>query len=399
MSKVSPIDYKRVSSLPWQTINAEIPEGLVVPKGTNSLARKRSRAAEEQLRDTVRDELRQAGRRRFRGQVALHVELSGVSPSQPDRARRTVKAILDSLQGPLYADDREVALLDVVFRPGPLRAKISACSQRQYADAFDILGGASRGRREELDYDNHDDDLSGPDPWAWHDDSSNDDNTLEAAEESLADWQSGALPGENSELRERMIELNKRQIREIRVAQLLSEPFLSSDRPGEQTVQGKLSLDGSAFPRSTRIYLPVPAAGHPGSWTAIATGAAADHFARWPWVFEALAGEPVMLDIAIGREGWECFDIDNLAHRVIAALRIAAPQLGSPGSYRVYRRHGVDDAVVVALHSEKRANRLRALLNGRWFAAMGLRPDRDGPVYRRRPSVDEEMYNEIRGLF
>ena len=106
----------------------------------------------------------------------------------------------------------------------------------------------------------------------------------------------------------------------------------------------------------------------------------------------------MMLDIAIGQEGWECFDIDNLAHRVTAALRAATPQLETPGSYRVYRRHGVDDAVVVTLHSEKRADRLRALLNGGWFAVMGLRPDREGPVYRRRPSVDDEIYEEIHPL-
>lgn len=398
MARVSPIDYKRVSSLPWQTINVEIPEELVVPKGNSSLARRRCRVTETRLRGTVRDGLTAVSRRRFRGQAAVHLELSGVSMSQSDRARRTVKAILDSLQGPLYADDREVALLDVRFRPGPLRAKIGACAQGRYTDAFDILGGASRHRQEGPDYDDQGDDLFGPNPWAWNWDSIREEHDLEVVEEHLADWQSGFLSGEDNELRARMIEFNGREVREMRLARLLSEPFLPADRPGELTVQGKLSLDQSPFPRATRLHLPAPATGRTGSWTAIAAGAVADHFSRWPWVSELLAGAPMMLDIAIGRNGWECFDVDNLAHRVTAALRAAAPRLGTPGSYRVYRRHGVDDAVVLTLHSEKRADHLRALLNGGWLAAMGLRPDREAPVYRRRPSVDDEMYEEIRGL-
>lgn len=393
MAKVSPIDYKRVSSLPWQTINVEVPEELVVAKGNTSLARRRCRAAEARLRSTVCDELASAGRRRFRGQVAVHLELGGVSVSQPDRARRTVKAILDGLQGPLYADDREVALLDVVFRPGPLRAKISACSQGRYTDAFDILGGASRDRRGGIGQD-----AFGPNPWAWDCDPDADDHRLELAEEHLADWQSGALSGDDDELQARMIEFNEREVRELRLARLLSEPFLPPDRPGEQTIQGRLTLDHSGFPRAGRIHVPAPVAGQRGSWTAIAAQAAADHIARWPWVFEALAGESMMLDIAIGRTGWNCFDIDNLAHRLIAALRTAAPQLGRPGSYRGYRRHGMDDVVAVTLHSEKRAERLRSLLNGCSLAVMGLRVDREGRVYRRRPSVDDEVYQGIRDL-
>jgi hypothetical protein len=397
MAKVSPIDYKRVSSLPWQTIQVQVPEELVVPKGNRSLARKRCRAAEARLRETVRDELAAAARRRFRGHAAIPLELSGVSMSQPDRAR-TVKAILDSLQGPLYADDREVALLDVAFRPGPLLAKIGACSHGRYTDAFDILGGASRHRQNEFDRNDDGDHFFGPDPWAWSWDSIGDDHDLETAEEHLTDWQSGFLSGEDNELRARMIEIYGRDVRETRLARLLSEPFLPADRPGEPTVQGRLSLDNNGFPRATRIFLPAPAAGRTGSWTTIATDAFADHFARWPWVSEVLVGEPVMLDIAIGRDGWACFDIDNLAHRVTAALRAAAPRSGISGSYRVYRRHGMDDAVVVTLHSERRADRLRGLLNGGWSAAMDLQPDRYGPVYRRRPSVDDEIYEGIRNL-
>ena len=398
MTKVSPIDYKRVASLPWQTINVEVPEELVVTKGNSSLARKVCKAAEARLRTTVRDELAAAGRRRFRGQVAVHLELSGVSILQPDRARRTVKAILDSLQGPLYVDDREVALLDVLFRPGPLRARISACGQGRYTDVFDILGGASRGRRDRFDHDDHGDDLFGPDPWAWNWDSLGDDHNLEMAEEHLADWQAGVFAGEDNELRERMIEFNGAVVRKLRLGRLLSEPFLPTDRPGGQTVQGKLSLDHSAFPRATRIHLPAPAAGRSGSWTAVAAEAAAEHFAQSPWIPEILAGEPMMLDIAIGEEGWNCFDIDNLAHRVVAALRTATPWLGTPGSYRVYRRQGVDDAVVVTLHLEERADRLRALLSGRWLATMGLRPDREAPVYRRRTAVDDEMFEKVRAV-
>jgi hypothetical protein len=110
-----------------------------------------------------------------------------------------------------------------------------------------------------------------------------------------------------------------------------------------------------------------------------------------------LRNELVALDIAIGQATGGSFDVDNLAERVLKAFRDAAAELPSPSSYRVYRRHGDDDAVVVGLHSPRRAANLRYFLAGSPLVACGLRPDPDGPVYRCRPT-DDQFYESIRAL-
>jgi hypothetical protein len=103
------------------------------------------------------------------------------------------------------------------------------------------------------------------------------------------------------------------------------------------------------------------------------------------------------LDIAIGQDGARSFDVDNLAARVIRAFQSAAPGLPNPTAYRVYRRHGEDDAVMVSLHHTRRAANLRVLLAGSPLALSALRPDRDAPVFRRR-SIDDQIYREVRAL-
>lgn len=72
---------------------------------------------------------------------------------------RTVKALLDSLQGPVVPDDRAVGLLDVAPMPGARAAQITVCSIGEYASAYDVLNGA----RDDLD----DDDRDRLDPWAF----------------------------------------------------------------------------------------------------------------------------------------------------------------------------------------------------------------------------------------
>jgi hypothetical protein len=399
MPKVSIIDYKRVAGLFRKTITVNIPEELVARKGRTAAGRRRCRLAEQRLTETVHAELEKIGRRAFRSDVAIHLELRGVSLDRPSEATRTVKAILDSMQGPVYSDDRVVALLDVSLQPGPLQAEIAFCSARQYADAFDVLCGVSQDRDDRwCDADDPWPDIvSRDDPWTWDRESPSDECDLEVAEENLAHLEAGnsLLP---ADLRTRMIEFDRRHIREHKRTSLLSTPYLPTDRPGPPSLAGRLWNDVKHFPSPARIYLPAPMReGGRGSWTATAREAFAAHFGHWREVIPLLQDEPVALDIAIGKEADGSFDVDNLAARVLRAFRESAPRLPSPPAYRVYRRHGDDGAVVVALHTVHRAANLRYFLGGSPLAICGLQPDPDGPVYRRRP-MDDQTYESAQAL-
>jgi hypothetical protein len=148
-----------------------------------------------------------------------------------------------------------------------------------------------------------------------------------------------------ADLRARLIELDRRQIREHKVASLLSRPYLPTDRPGPPSLAGRLWNDRKHFSAPERIFLPaVQGSGSAGSWTSTARKAFKEHFRSWPFVISLLREEPVALDIAIGRAAGGSFDVDNLAERVLRAFREVVPELPSPSSYRVYRRHGDDGA-------------------------------------------------------
>jgi hypothetical protein len=194
-----------------------------------------------------------------------------------------------------------------------------------------------------------------------------------------------------------MIEFNRRRIYEYRRDALLSTPYLPTDRPGPPSIAGRLWNDGPHFPAPARIFLPAPNGKGTGSWTALAREAFTAHFNRWRAVTPLLRGEPIAVDIAIGRKASGVFDVDNLAQRVLRAFRESAPDLPSPPAYRAYRRHGDDDAIVVGLHSVRRAEHLRRLLHGSPLAVCGIRPHPDGPVYRRRPA-DDGIYERLRTL-
>jgi hypothetical protein len=391
MAKVAIVDYKRVASLFHKTISVDIPEELVARKGNSRSGRARCRRAQAALTETVHSELKKAGRRPFRGNVATHLRLSGVSLDRPDEARRTVKAILDSLEGPVYPDDRAVSLLDVVMAPGPREATIDICSERQYADAFDVLAGVSADRDATWD----DDDASVDDPWRWTGQSMQDELRLEFAEEHLADWEAEGGECEWPELRSKMIKFNQDLIREHRRDAQLSRPYVPTDRPGPPSLGGRIWIDGPGLPHPARIFLPAPNGS--GSWATDARKAFAAHLNHWWPLTAPLRDEPVALDIAIGHRASGGSDVDNLAHRVIRAFLESAADLPTPLAYRAYRRHGDDEAIVVQFHAARRAQNLRRLLSGSSFAASGLHPDPDGPVYRRRP-LDDEAYKQLRAL-
>jgi hypothetical protein len=394
MPTVAIVDYKRVASLFRKTISVDIPDDLVGRKGNTRAGRARCRRAQRRLAEMVHAELKKAGRRAFRSDVAVHLDLRGVSLDRPDEACRTVKAILDSLEGPVYPDDRAVALLDVNTVPGPLEATIAVCSARQYADAFDVLSGVSASA--DRDNDSWEDIVPQDDPWAWSRDSMQHELGLEVAEENLAHLEAdgGYYP---ADLRSRMIEFDRRLIYGYRRDALLSMPYQPTDRPGPPSIAGRLWNDAPHFPGPARIFLPAPNGKGTGSWTAVAREAFTAHFNHWHPLTPLLRDEPVVLDIAIGRVAEDSFDVDNLAQRVLRAFRESAPELPSPSAYRVYRRHGDDEAVAVGLHSVRRAAHLRHLLAGSPLALSGIRPHPDGPVYRRRP-IDDQIYERVQAL-
>lgn len=386
MQNVAIVDYKRVASLFRKTIFVEIPADLVARKGNSRVGRAKCRQAQAKLTEAIRAELRKVRRLAFRGDVAIHLELFGVSLGRRDEARRTVKAILDSLKGAVYPDDRAVALLDVSMQPGPLGATIAICSAGQYADAFDVLAGASGDRGDIWD-----DDAPHDDPWRWN---RQDEFRLEMAEEHLADWEAEG-DSEWRELRLRMIDFNRELIREWKRDEFLSHPYSSSDRPGAPNIAGRVCLEHPHIPQPARVVLPGAKRDSGGSWTASARDAFGEHIGHWWPLTAPLSDIPVALDIAVGRRASGGFDIDNLAFRVLRAFLEAVPECSPiPPAYRAYRWHGGEDAVVIRFQSVERARQLRLLLSGSSLAASGLRPHPEGPVYRRRPS-DEAVFERM----
>lgn len=385
MAQIETVDYLRLCSLYRRTISVPIPAELVARKGTNRVARARCQRVQENLRAAVHAEFDRAARRPFRGEVAIHLALTGVSLVQ---ALRTIKALVDSLEGPVFTDDRAVALLDVEVSPGPLAATIAACSAREYADAFDVLSGAS----SERDDDDDDDRLN---PWAWERDALDDDHEIDFAREHLADARADTSLY-SPELRAMLIEINERRIKEHELKVVFATPYLPTDRPGPPSVAGHLWNDHPHLGGPACIVLPAPDRGG-GSWTRIAREACDAHFARWPRLMSLLETEHVALDIALDQAAAHTFDVDNLARRVLSAFRDSARALPSPSGYRVYRRQGDDDSVVVRLHPARRANDLRWLLGGSPLGLLGIRPDPDAPVHRRRP-IDDEVLEGVRTI-
>lgn len=102
---VHPIDYKRASAVGRRIIEVGVPAKLVARKGTSQLARRRCREAQDGLRESIAREFAGSHRRPYRGEVAVHLELAGIDDLTTPRSHRTVKALVDAMQGPVFADD------------------------------------------------------------------------------------------------------------------------------------------------------------------------------------------------------------------------------------------------------------------------------------------------------
>lgn len=71
------------------------------------------RALAGDLTEQACDQMRSLGRRPFRGEVAVEIDLHAIGVQQPAASPPAVKAYLDLLQGIAYRDDRCIACLRV----------------------------------------------------------------------------------------------------------------------------------------------------------------------------------------------------------------------------------------------------------------------------------------------
>ena len=82
-------------------------------KPSTAVRTRRMRALADGLREQARDQVSSRGRRPFRGEVAVEIDLHAVGVPQPAASPRAVKAYLDLLQGIAYHDDVCIACLRV----------------------------------------------------------------------------------------------------------------------------------------------------------------------------------------------------------------------------------------------------------------------------------------------
>lgn len=383
MNAVRPVntfDYLRLCGHQRRTVTLRIPDEVVPCKGRSSKARARARRTEQELRRFTQEAFQRKRRRPFRGDVAVHIGLSG------GNVTRTVKAICDGLEGPVYGDDRAISLLDVDFC-GADGASVSVCAAREYTDAFDILHGAST---EDDSFDREIDSWSPPpfeSNWDWHLD-----DDLETAEEHLDDSRNhvGLYP---KDLAESLVEHNEWMVSRLRRQKLLSCPYEPHDRPGALSLAGRIWAERPPLSRPARVFVPAPDGGE-GSWSAKARTSVRHHFEQWDLVSSGIYDEPVSLDIAIGMAPRNRFDVDNLASRVLKAFRAEAPSL-RVSSLRAFRTAAFADLVIVRLHPERRAGALRSLLGAYPMGVFEVRPEEDAPAHRRK-ATDERVWAELK---
>jgi hypothetical protein len=383
------MDYKRASAVSRRMIEVDVPATLVARKGTTQLARRRCQAAQDGLREAIARKFEASGRRPFRSEVAVHLEIAGIGDLTAPKACRTVKALVDAMKGSVVADDRAVELLEVRSVPGALSARISIFSVGEYADRYDVLRGL-REKRED------DDSLHGDipwRPWTW-DRGLLDGDELERAREALQDFCTPSEgPAELHELRT----FYARRVAELERRTFTMTPYQPTDRPGKPNLAAHIWAETGIRGGANTLDIPAPCDGE-GSWTEVVGEAWRRHLERWRQATSFLKKDPLAIDIAVGKESDRGFDVDNLAARVLRGMRRAVPGAVPPDSYRVYRRADEPGAVVVTLHHPERAEALRRAMTGASFAILDARIDPDAPIHRRR-STDDAALEDFKATF
>jgi len=226
-----------------------------------------------ELRGQVRDQM--GRRRRFRGPVAMTIELHATSLDQPPGTPPSVKAYVDVLQGLVYRDDRDVHLLRVArnasdnpivrasdrswiwsgemprFPHGPeegVAVAITVWPVRLYASLYDAMWL----NQSEIFDDARFGDAAGAAFFGTDivaDDQARDELDELLAEEAAEYEGSGALYGpgglfaddaEGRALRAESAALRREQIRGLRNRQLLRQRPTIADRPGPARLPARI---------------------------------------------------------------------------------------------------------------------------------------------------------------
>jgi hypothetical protein len=390
-------------------------EGLLRKPATKQGARMRLRAAG--LREQAQEQMRAGGRRPFRGEVAVDLDLHAVGVEQPAASPPTVKAYLDLLQGIAYGDDRAVRYLrvtrhasdnplfrrvpgDWIYGPTPrfphgpkthveVRIKIQplrtyvADANRLFLLRDHVFGEDADGDADGVEFfDNR---------FAHMED---DDLLDELRDEHQEDLEGRGLfaPGEfydrDPELRAELRSWRETRLRALRRKLLLDGAPDELDRPGPPSPMTRLlwreepdieRWQTEELLGPGRFILPLPPdEPRRRSWRDEVRDAMSGHRSKWR-TLDAVRGTPLALDIAVrGTAGARNVrDLDNLAHDVLGPFEeiFCADERGSVPSYRVYTAETGPPGVRLLVYGDDRLAAFeRAITTSRfWLLTRGPR--------------------------
>lgn len=387
-------------------------------KGETRVQKRRMQHLATDLRAQLRTQIRALGRHAFRGQVAVEIDLRAVSIGQPPASPPAVKAYLDLLKGIAYADDSAVVYLrvtrdaednpwfrrtrgayDVLYgsRPriphGPMdhvEVEIAIQPVRTYVADFDRVFDLRELVFEgDCDYR----DQPGSEVFSQRFDHGHDDNRMGDLEEEERDHLAGrglyANDGPfvlDTELRERLCQMRRAEMRALRSKLLLDLGPQQLDRPGppspiirllwrEDPRYQEWATRETVGPARFTLPLPPTRSGGP-PWRETVRDTMAVHHSGWR-VLDALHGRATALDIAVRSMGQNPRDLDNLARDVVVPFEeiFCSHERGSVASYRVYTTEVGPPGVRTQVIGDERLDSLeRAIDTARnWVLARGPR--------------------------
>lgn len=388
-------------------------------KPSTAVQARRMRTLADDLAEQACDQMHSRGRRPFRGEVAVGIDLHAIGVQQPAASPPAVKAYLDLLQGIAYRDDGCIACLRVTrhakdnplfrgvpedwvysgakprFPHGPkshVEVRITIQPLRTYVADVDRLFRL----REKVFEDRYGDDLDadGAEFFGSRFDHFEDDGRLDELREEERDeaerrglYAAGGLFEAHPELAANVSRMRKAELRALRRKLLLDNGPGPLDRPGPPPAVTRLlwhsnpslkRLDSDDTFGPGRFLLP-EVAGVPGAipWRQHVRREMTDIHGRWR-ILDVLIGAPLALDIAV-REPAAGKDLDNLARDVVVPFEevFCANERGTVASYRVYRavpQSGVPGVRLLVTGDERLDSFERAVTTARqWLLMRGPR--------------------------
>ncbi|HEU5062454.1 MAG TPA: hypothetical protein VFT79_04790 [Solirubrobacterales bacterium] len=318
--------------------------------------------------EQINSQLREQGRRAFRGHVAVDLDLQLPTGRYEAAMAPVVKGYLDTLVGSVYSDDAVIDHLTVTcsYAPGATTVKVRCQPISLFAATFD------RSFRVASELRLHDPEAHPTSlPWGlkgfdhYEQESLryeegilaeinrlNFDEELAFEEDEDADFFPDVSDGNREladpQLRESLGPELERNIGYSIGRQLTDQGFDSRDRPGtppdwlrEVLANDLGEVDYLPSTHAGCFTLPPPLEeerfdGEPSWDWLVRKGFTSRASSPWHWS-RALFGEPLMLDIAIRGGAGPRHDLDNVARRVGEAFCTIYPAAGPLGGYRVYR--------------------------------------------------------------